>query len=453
LACTLLEQPDILLLDEPTNHLDADAVEWLQSYLLGYRGAVLLVTHDRYLLEAVADRIVEIDGGQSTSYDGSYGDYLVARAERRARLSQQRDRRLRLIATEAAWAARSPSARTTKQKGRLKRLEALRESVPEIEDRSYQFRFASGIHKGSTLLQIRGLSKSFGDTVLLQDVDLEVRPGERIGIVGPNGVGKSTLLKLIQGSLPPDRGQIDRTSRATIGLLDQHRSGLDPTDSVIDAAASGNRHVRMGDADVSVQSFLGYFAFPREAFDQQVSALSGGERARLLLARLMIQGHPILLLDEPTNDLDLLTLRVLEESLLDFDGCALIVTHDRAFLDRVCTGILAFEGSGQVVRYASRHQAEAGRPRATPPTKPPKPAPTRAAPRKLSWRERNELDALPGQIEALEQEQARIEAELSRTETYQGDPERLRTLQRRLEALPREIEPLYERWAVLESMT
>ena len=438
LATTLLRQPDLLLLDEPTNHLDADAVEWLQAYLIGYRGAVVLVTHDRYLLEAVADRIVEVDRGETVAYDGSYGDYLVARAERRARLKTQRGRLLRLVAQEAAWAARSPSARTTKQKARLQRLDSLRESVPQLSERTYQFSFASGIHKGSTLIQGRGIRKGYGDRVLIDGLDFEIRPGERLGVLGPNGAGKSTLVRLVTEQETPDSGAIERYARATIGLLDQARSGLKEDDTVLDAAADGRREVMLGKKEVSVQGFLGYFAFDREMYDQKVASLSGGERARLLLARLMLQGHPILLLDEPTNDLDLLTLRVLEQALLDFDGAALIVTHDRAFLDRVCTGVLAFEGNGQVTRYASRQQAIAARKPVVAEKKAKKPRVKKPKPVNTA--------KLEAKIEKLEAEHAEIEAVLAEPETYTERKDEVPGLVAKLEALEAEIEAAYEAW-------
>ncbi len=457
LATVLLRQPDLLLLDEPTNHLDADAVEWLQAFLIGYRGAVLLVTHDRYLLEAVAERIIEVDEGLCQGYEGSYADYLIQRAERRARMSVQRDRHLRMIAQEAAWASRSPSARSTKQKARLQRLDSLRENIPQVTERTFNFNFTSGIHAGTTLLQVHDVTKRFGDRTLFDKVSFEVRPKERLAILGANGTGKSTLLKLIQRIYEPDNGKIEKYGRATIGVLDQGRTGLDENDTVLDAAGDGKRIITIGDQDVAVQTFLGLFAFPRQMFEQKVASLSGGERARLLLAKLMLRGHQILLLDEPTNDLDLLTLRVLEEALLGFDGAVVIVSHDRAFVDRVATAVLSFDEDGQVVQYASRVQANAARDRArklraeAAPKPAPKPKPkAKQASNRLSFKERNELEGLPALLEQKEASQSEMEAVLADPATYKERAAEVPELTASLDALVLEIEGLYERWESLE---
>ncbi|MFT4623010.1 MAG: ATP-binding cassette subfamily F protein uup [Myxococcota bacterium] len=459
LVATLLRQPDLLVLDEPTNHLDADAVEWLQDYLQGYRGAVLLVTHDRYLLEAVADTIVEIDHGETVSYDGSYTDYLVARAERAARLERDNDRKLSMIRREAEWASRSPAARSTKQKARLQRLDQLRDSVDTRHERDLQLDFKVGVAKGRTLLEAHGVSKTYGERTLFRALDLVLRPGERVGIVGPNGAGKTTLLRVLLGTTEPDTGHLVRASRLTTGLLDQGRTGLDPELTVIEAAGGGNDQVKLGDDWVTVQSFLGRFAFDRAMFDQQVSKLSGGEQARLLLARLLLRGAELLVLDEPTNDLDLLTLRVLEEALLGFDGAAIIVTHDRAFLDRVCTSVLGFDGDGAVGVYADRQQylrALDDRRRlqqhVAPAEAPPQPAKPQGRQRnrdRLTWKERQEFAGIPDRIETLEADQAALHDVLADPATYAERGDEVPALNERVNALTQEIEALYARWESL----
>ncbi len=452
LASVLLQAPDLLFLDEPTNHLDADTIEWLQGYLAGYRGAVVLVTHDRYLLETVADRVIEVDQGLTVAYEGSYGDYLIQHAERQAERAQTRAKTLGFIAREAAWAVRSPSARSTKQKARLQRLEALRESVPAARQQKVRFNFKTGVRKGSILLELHGISKSFGDNHLIDNLDLSLLPRERIGIVGPNGAGKTTLLRIIQQVLEPDTGEILIANRAKFGLLDQERTGLNPEHSLFEAAGDGNDQVKVGQEWIHVASFLNRFSFTRETFDQKVAGLSGGEKARLLLAKLMLQGASLLLLDEPTNDLDLLTLRVLEEALMGFDGTAIIVTHDRAFLDRVCTAVLAFEGDGQVTRYASRRQwlrALDERRKSGAPAKKAAPKPRKIARVGLSFKEKKELEAIPAKIEALEHEVESLQGRLSDPAIYRDETVDIAALNRDLGGLQERVEGLYERWEKL----
>jgi ATP-binding cassette subfamily F protein uup len=454
LARVLLRMPEVLLLDEPTNHLDGPTIEWLEGYLKGFRGAVLMVTHDRYMLESVSNRIVEVEDGGTVSYQGSYTDYLVERAERRMRQQRTEDRRLAMIAREAAWAARSPAARTGKQKGRLKRLEALQGVRNLQRDREFSFSFSTGFKRGNTLVEMYAIEKGFGGLKLIDGLDLTIRPGDRLGILGPNGCGKSTLLNILAKRLQPDAGRIQFGPRVSPAVLDQSRSGLDEDDTVIETISPGGGHVKLGEEWVTVQGYLGRFLFDRTHLDQQVSELSGGEQARLLLAKLLLQNSPLLLLDEPTNDLDLMTLRVLEEALMDHDGGAVIVTHDRAFLDRVCTGVLACEPDGQWVMYASRtQQVAAARARSEPVRL--RAAPIRSDPAlpsktRVSYQEKRELEALPAEIEGMEAEQEELSALLSDPATYRERGEEVSALNARLVELNQLIESGYERWADLE---
>ena len=456
LARALLAEADVLLLDEPTNHLDADTVVWLEGFLAGYRGAVILVTHDRYLLEAVANRIVEIEGGECVAYEGSYSDYLISRAERQARLQQMESRRLNMLAREAAWAVRSPSARSTKQKARLKRLEVLREQKHWSQPKEMSLSLSTGEKFGGTVIDVQNLSKSYGRNCLMKGLSFSLAPGDRIGVIGVNGAGKSTLLRMLLSQETPDGGDILTASRVSMGVLDQARTGLKGDDSVFEVAGGGNDHVWVHGNPVHVAGFLEKFLFTREHLDQRVDALSGGERARLLLARLLLSGSNILLLDEPTNDLDLLTLRVLEEALLAFDGAVIVVTHDRAFLDRVCTSVLAFEGAGQITQYASRIQAEAAKRRAEDEKQAAliKPAarPERKRDRsdKLSYKERKELAALPGRIESTEEEQAALTEKLADPATYRGGVD-VSSITGMLASIEANLETMYERWEALES--
>lgn len=459
LARTLLGSPDLLILDEPTNHLDADTVEWLQAYLLGFRGALLLVTHDRYLLEAVANRIVEVEDGQCVSYGGSYADYLLARAERRVALERAEDRRLALIAREAEWASRSPAARTTKQKGRLQRLEALRDQRALAQEKSFSMDLSTGARLPSTLVELRKVGHGFGERTLIDGVDLVVHPGDRVGILGPNGAGKSTLLKILAGQLEPRQGELIRAGRVKVAVLDQARTGLPLDKTVFEAAGNGNDWVKLGDQDLHVASFLNRFLFGREFLDQPVAALSGGERARLLLARLLLQGANLLMLDEPTNDLDLQTLRVLEEALLEMDGACVVVTHDRALLDRVCNRVLAFEGEGRVQEYASRQQHLAAVERREQVKKAAEkqeevrtaaPSSSRStSSKKLSYKEKKELEGLPEVIEGLEAEQEALGEVLADPNTYIERRDELSELNAKAEDLEKRVEAAYARWEEL----
>jgi ABC transport system ATP-binding/permease protein len=465
LARVLLQQPELLMLDEPTNHLDADTCEWLQGLLTSWRGAVVLVTHDRYLLEATATHIVEVNDGLSVSYDGSYADYLIARVERQARLERADDKRLALISQEAEWASRSPAARSTKQKARLLRLDALQEVRPIKREEQFRLNLRTGKDRGGPLIELTGICKAFGSNKVLDNVDLVVRAGETVGVIGPNGAGKSTLLNVLRGTLEPDKGTVQRAPRQHVAVLDQQRTGLDLDATVFEAAGGGNDHVFIGERAIHVASFLDSFQFPRESFDQKARSLSGGERARLLLAKLMLQGANVLLLDEPTNDLDLLTLGILEAALIDFNGAAVVVTHDRAFLDRTCDSVLAFAGEGKVEAYASRLQhlahmdalrAEAKREKAAAPKAKSAPArPSRPKPRKkgLSFREQREHSELPDRIEAKEAELEAVTQQLGDPATYQAGAELVATLSGQAEALPVEIEGMYARWEELEART
>ena len=461
LARILLARPHLLVLDEPTNHLDAETIEWLQGFMLEWRGAILLVTHDRYLLEAVATRIVEVEDGVCVSYGGSYGDYLIEKAEREALQQRTQGSRLSMIAREAEWASRSPAARSTKQKARLQRLDQLK-SVRNVKVRGeFSLSFQCGVPQGSTLLELRKVNKTFADRHLIDDLDLVIRPGDRLGILGPNGAGKSPLLNIIAMLLEPDSGEIQRGPRVKLAMLDQDRTGLDPKASVYEAAGHGNPFVKIGDNEIHVVSFLSRLQFGRESLDQKVSSLSGGEKARLLLAKVLLDGAGLILLDEPTNDLDLLTLRVLEEALLGFDGGVVVVSHDRAFLDRVCTAVLSYESEGEVVQYASRIQArdalakrraaEAKSAKKGGGEKKTSTPPTVKANRR-SYKEKTEYEKLPAQIDGLESDLAQACDLLADPKIYKAAPDKVHKLTALSKDLPNQIEKLYARWEELDAM-
>ena len=452
LARALLRTPDLLLLDEPTNHLDAEAIEWLQGFLSGYRGAVVLVTHDRYLLEAVADRIVEVEDGLTVSYNGSYADYLVARAERRARLEKAEMSRVATLAREAAWASRSPAARSTKQRARLKRLEELEDERPLIREQTFDLDLRTGFKGGQSMIELDNVTGGYPGNELFKQLSTSIQAKSCVGVLGPNGIGKSTLFKLITRELEPLAGAVHRAPRVKLAVIDQARSGLDDTDTLFEAAGGGASHVTLNGNSIHVAGFLKRFMFRNDQLDQRVGELSGGERMRLLLARLMLDGANVILLDEPTNDLDLMTLRILEEALIAFDGASLVISHDRALLDRACTAVLSFDTPCEVVRYASRIQAVGARAEIVPKSPPKKmTSVAKAKPSGLSGKEKRELVALPEQLETLEAERDALGEQLADPATYQGDARHAAELGAAYKAAEEAVLTAYARWEELES--
>ncbi|HET8656314.1 MAG TPA: ABC-F family ATP-binding cassette domain-containing protein [Longimicrobiaceae bacterium] len=468
LAQVLLQRPDLLLLDEPTNHLDADTTLWLEEYLQEYPGAVMLITHDRYFLDRVVTRMIEVHRSELTPFPGGYTEYLEAKAERQARLSVEEEKRARLIEQELAWARRSPSARTGKQKARLQRLDATRHEqrerrLPEVE--VAEMKFGQPPRLGRTVLDLHGVSKAFDERVLVRGLTTRLSAGERIGIVGPNGAGKTTLLRMILGQEAPDAGAVEWGKNTRIAYFDQKREDLDP-DATLLQAISNEDWVHVAGNRVHVRSYLESFLFHTSVHDQKVRSLSGGERNRLLLARLLLEEANLLILDEPTNDLDLVTLQVLENALADFPGCVLVVTHDRYFLDKVATGLLVFEGDGLVRRHeggydlyqrlrAEREAAEAESARAAAPAKkagaPAQPA-RKEGPRKLSYREKQELEGMETAILEAEAERESLGAQLADPALYTDAPGRVAGLTAAFQRAGERVEALYARWAELEEV-
>jgi ATP-binding cassette subfamily F protein uup len=472
LARALLTRPDLLLLDEPTNHLDADTVDWLEEELDGLAGALVLVTHDRYFLDDLVDRIVEITPrGGVTSWPGNYHAYLEQKlaAEEQAALAQHK--RERWIAQEVAWLRRGVEARRTKSKARIQRARALMADQGFARPRVADLQVAPPPRLSQVVLEAHGLVKSFGDRRVLDGVDFLLQRGERVGIVGRNGAGKTTFLRLLLGELPADAGRVVTGARTRIAYHDQQRAALDPEQTVYEAAGggapgmAGEDFVEIGERRVALREYLDDLLFPPTMQRMQVKALSGGERNRLLLARLFLEGANVLVLDEPTNDLDLVTLNVLERLLLQFTGSVLLVTHDRYFLDKVATGILAFEGDGKAVRYPGNYetyrtlkeQSEAARQAGAPEPSALRPAAERPAertrrPGRLSFKEQQELAGMEGAILAAEERRAAVEAALSDPATYQRDGASVGGLKEELERLGAEVDRLYARWQELEAL-
>ena len=469
LARVLVGAPDVMLLDEPTNHLDADTIDWLERYLVeSFRGAVLLVTHDRWLLDRVADRTLEVEGGNVHSYDGGYADYLAAKAERMALQERTEKNRRNFLRTELEWLSRQPRARTTKQKSRIGRAEAARDIEAPREDARVQLSAQVG-DAGRVVLDLKGVGLKIpnGERFLLRNFDLSMQMGDRLGILGPNGAGKTTLLRAILGEAKFAEGEMVVGRRVRIGYLDQQRAALDPDVSVFDTVSQA---VPSTDKErIDPRSYLERFAFDGNAQKKKVAALSGGERARLALARLLASSANLLLLDEPSNDLDTDTLSALEDFLSTYEGSLLVVTHDRYLLDRVTTGILCFEGDGRVTRYAGAYQAyAAARAREEEERRIAKNAPAELARREaekaadraaksnkpaLSKNEQRELDGIMDKIDEAERAAVAIEAELADPSLYAGGQESARVpeIRARLDAAKALAAKLTSRWEELEA--
>ncbi|WNG15423.1 ABC-F family ATP-binding cassette domain-containing protein [Cystobacter fuscus] len=468
IARALLTRPDLLMLDEPTNHLDADTVDWLEDELDKLPGALLLVTHDRYFLDGLVDRIVEIQPGAGlTSYPGNYEAYVEQKLVAQEQASLAQHKRERWIAQEVAWLRKGPEARRTKSKARIERARKL------MEEKGFQRPKVAGLQVmqaprlGHTVIEAEDVRKSYGERNVLRGVNLLLQRGERVGLVGPNGVGKTTFLRVLLGELPPDAGKVVIGKNTKVAYYDQTRASLDPEQTVYEAASTrGDDWVELGDQRVALRDYLDDLLFPVPMQRMKVKALSGGERNRLLLARLFLEGANVLVLDEPTNDLDIVTLNILEGLLLNFTGSVLLVTHDRYFLDKVATSILAFEGDGKVTRYEGnfgmyrrlKEQQQAKLAAAAPAPAAKKPEPAQAAepkqarkPGKLSYKEQRELDGMEAAIEAAETRKGELEAQLLDPAVY-SSATKAAGVQKELEATAAEVDRLYGRWQELQDM-
>ena len=472
-ARALLTKPDLLLLDEPTNHLDADTVEWLEDELDALPGALLLVTHDRYFINDLVDRIVEIEPGEGViSYPGNYEAYLEQKIAAQADAKVKAHKRDRWIGQEVAWLRQGVEARRTKSKARIERARKLMAEKGLDKPKVASLQTAAAPRLGGTVIEAEQVSKSFGAQLIFEDASLIVQKGERIGIVGRNGVGKTTFLRVLLGELAPDKGRVTIGKGTRVAYYDQQRAQLESEWSVYEAALgeqirgdvrSSEDWVELGGRRVALRDYLDDLLFPVPMQKMQVKALSGGERNRLLLARLFLQGANVLVLDEPTNDLDLVTLNVLEGLLLGFSGSVLLVTHDRYFLDKVATAILSFE-NGQVTRYPGNYemyrrlrpppgqQKPIAARLAEPALAPPAPALQKAAkkPVKLSYKEQREADGMEAAINAIEERKAAAEAALANTDLYLKERALAAGWQSELAAANAESDRLYSRWQELQ---
>jgi len=466
LARALVGQPDLLLLDEPTNHLDIDAIAWLEQFLSGYAGAVLFVTHDRAFLQRLATRIVELDRGRLSSWPGDYATYLRRKDEALANEAVLNDKFDKKLAEEEVWLRQGIKARRTRNEGRVRALMAMRAERASRRQQIGNVRLQAeqAEASGKLVIEARAISKTY-DHPVVAGFSTRIMRGDRIGLIGPNGAGKTTLLLMLLGELTPDEGEVRHGANVQIAYYDQQREQLDPERTVFDTIGDGNDTVTSKGRTRHVHAYLRDFLFSDERAHSPVKALSGGERNRLLLARLFTRPANLLVLDEPTNDLDIETLELLEEELVEWPGTLMLVSHDRVFLDNVVTSTFAFEPGGNVQEYVGGYQdwlRQTRRPElrtknselrtrteSNPESRVPNPVTKQA--RKLSYKEQRELEALPARIEALEAEQRALSERIAGTGFYKEPADAIRDVLARVETLREELNQAYARWNDLES--
>lgn len=462
LARTLVAQPDLLLLDEPTNHLDAESIEWLEKFLVSFSGAVLFVTHDRYFLDRIATRIIEIDDARIYSHPGNYSDYLESKALRESVEMNTERRRQAFLRKELEFVRAGVKAQRSKARTRLDEFDRVAAIDAPEEDLVMDLIIPPAPQLANTVVEAKDIGAHIGDRWLFSHLDLNFEPGTCTGIIGRNGLGKTTLLRLLMGLQQPVEGRVVIGKRTIFNYVDQQRLLLDPEKSVMEEVAGPNSDfVQFGDEKLHVRTYLKRFLFTDERVTMRVKELSGGEQSRVLLAKILRRGGNFLILDEPTNDLDLATMRVLEEAVLAFGGCVLVVSHDRYFLDRVCDRILAFEGHGRIHECAGNYsyyqekrakQAAAEMALANAAVKKEKPSVTTEKPRKMTNREAREHSELEGQIASLEAEIAGMEAELSNPETFIKLGAGTNDFIAKLESKKADLDAKFTRWAELEEI-
>jgi ABC transport system ATP-binding/permease protein len=467
LCKALLSQPDFLILDEPTNHLDTTSIEWLEEFLSTYPGACLFVTHDRYFLDNVANRMVELAAGTFYSYTGTYTDFLEARALRKNLEEQEEEARQRFLKRELEWVRRRPKARRTKAKDRVERFhEEVAKEGPE-RDFEIDLIIPPVPKTANRILELEKASMIIEGKTLFSNLNLSLECGSRVGIVGRNGLGKTTLLKVMLGLMPPTSGKVIIGTQTRVNYVDQGRLLLDENKTILQEVGEGaGDYVQFGEERISIRGYLRRYLFPEERLNSKISVLSGGERSRVILAKILKRGGNLLVLDEPTNDLDLATLRLLEEALMAFKGTVVTVSHDRYFLNRICTGIIGFEGDGDIFitpgnydyylekkasRPAQAKPSSVKEPEENPAAKKP-PEPESSKPRKLKWKEQKELETMEETIHAAEAEVSRIQKLFEDPEFYKKHGDQWEEMDKQLVEGKKRIETLYARWAELEKI-
>ena len=463
LGRALVNEPDLLLLDEPTNHLDIESIASLEQYLLEWRGALLFVSHDRAFVRRMATRIIELDRGRLTSWSGNYEQYLLNKQQAldsEAKSNMEFDKKL---AQEEVWIRQGVKARRTRNEGRVRALEALRKERSQRIERRGQVKISvSDLEKsGKRVVDLENISYAFDGNIIVKDLTMAIQRGDRIGIIGPNGVGKTTLIRLLLGELQPQSGEIKSGSKLEVAYFDQHRSDLVDNKSIKENLSPGTDTLTVGGLPKHVMSYLQDFLFSPQRANSPVSALSGGERNRLMLAKLFARSFNMLILDEPTNDLDVETLELLEEKLLEYQGTLLLVSHDREFINNVVTSTLVFEGNGSVNEYVGgyddwmRQRKAASKPapvkQRSEKMEPVAKASAPVAGKKQSYKDQRELETLPAKIEALETEMAALQATMNAASFYQQDKAAINAAQLRWQQLQTELQQAYERWQKLDA--
>lgn len=459
LCRALISHPDLLILDEPTNHLDTDSIEWIENFLSNYKGACIFVTHDRYFLDRIANRIVELHNGKFYSHQGNYTEFLLNKAEREAIAEAEEKKRQNFLRRELEWVRRGPKARTSKSKSRLDKFHEVASQESMDYDVDVEMLIPPPGRLGNSVLDVVHLEKSLGGKKLFSELNFQFKAGERLGIVGKNGTGKTTLLRCLLNEMEIDNGKIEVGDNTEFNYIDQSRLTLNDEDTVVEAVGEGNNFIKFGNQQLTVWSYLKRFLFTDDRINTLVGRLSGGEKSRLTLANILKKGGNFLILDEPTNDLDLPTLRVLEETLINFKGCVIVVSHDRYFLNRVCTSILAFEGDGKTYLSDGNYDyyLQKRKERQKPEEKSVKPEKDKAGKvktqkKKLKWKEEKELETIEEDIMNAEAEVERIETMFSASDFYEKHSDKINELNEELAQAKEKVQTLYSRWEELEEM-
>lgn len=464
LAKALVIEPEVLLLDEPTNHLDLESILWLEEQLLNFKGAILFVTHDRSFLQKLATRIIDLDRGELVSWPGDYADYLVKKAAALEEETTQNALFDKKLAEEEVWIRQGIKARRTRNEGRVRALMALRKERSQRRNTlgTSKLSVDTGEASGKKVIEMKDVSFAYPDKAIVKNFSTVIQRGDKIGLIGPNGAGKTSFLKLLLKELEPDQGEVTQGTKLQAAYFDQLREELDPEINVADTLAEGNDHVLINGEPRHVISYLSDFLFAPERARSPVKTLSGGEKNRLLLAKLFTKTANLIIMDEPTNDLDMETLELLEERLVEYTGTLLIVSHDRAFLDNVVTSVIVFEGHGQVNEYVggysdwltynqalAKEQAKANK---ISKAEKNKPQVITTQKKKISYNEQKELTELPAQIDILENEQAEVNQQIAKPDFYQQDQQKVNLMLEKLAKINADLEKAYARWEELDAL-